>query len=68
MKKSHTDCCVCGKSNLHKDEIGICKKLLGKQITKFYCIRCFAEYLGTETTDIYDKIEQFKEDGCQLFI
>jgi hypothetical protein len=65
MKK---DCCIaCGKSDLSKNEIGINKKLIGDEVKIFYCLNCLAEYLGVSTEDIYDKIEEFKERGCNLF-
>lgn len=60
-------CVVCGKENLDKDTIGLNKKLLHKNITEFYCLDCFAAYLGCAVEDLQDKIEEFKEEGCILF-
>lgn len=60
-------CIACGKKCLDKDIIGINKKLLGEDITSFYCMDCLADYLGCEVQDILDKIEEFKEEGCKLF-
>ena len=60
-------CISCGKQPLDKDTIGINKKLLGKDIKKFYCMDCLAEYLGCTVEDLLDKIEEFKEEGCTLF-
>lgn len=62
------DCVICGKERLDKDTIGINKKLLGESIDNFYCKNCLAEYLGCNVQDILDKIEEFKEDGCRLFM
>ena len=56
-----------GKKCLDKNTIGINKKLLGEDITSFYCMDCLADYLGCEVQDILDKIEEFKEEGCKLF-
>ena len=67
MKKEKC-CCICGKTPLTKDEIGIVKKIIDIDATEFYCIHCLAVYLECEEQDIYDKIEDFKEDGCTLFI
>ena len=39
-------CIACGKKCLDKDTIGINKKLLGEDITSFYCMDCLADYLG----------------------
>lgn len=60
-------CYVCGKEHLSKDEIGITKKLLGKNEKKMYCLSCLAERLEV-TEELVDKIEEFKEEGCTLFI
>lgn len=61
------ECIACNKKKLDKDTIGINKKLLGKEITKFYCMDCLADYLGCTVEDLLEKIEEFKEEGCTLF-
>lgn len=65
MKKY--DCIACGKKQLDKNSIGINKKMLGKEIEKFYCMDCLADYLGCSVDDLKEKIEEFKEEGCSLF-
>lgn len=60
-------CLACGKLDLSKDEIGINKKLLGKEVKEFYCLDCLATYLEVTVEDITDKIEEFKAEGCNLF-
>lgn len=60
-------CVACGKKILKKNEIGINKKLLGEQTESFFCIDCLANYLGVSVQDIFDKIEEFKNQGCKLF-
>ena len=60
-------CVACGKTDLDKDTIGINKKLLGEDVSTYYCMDCLADYLGCEVQDILDKIEEFKEEGCKLF-
>ena len=62
------DCVICGKEKLNKDTIGINKKLLGGSVENFYCMDCLAEYLGCTVQDLLDKIEEFKEEGCKLFV
>ena len=62
------DCVICSKERLDKDTIGINKKLLGESINNFYCMDCLAEYLGCNVQDLLDKIEEFKEEGCKLFM
>ena len=65
MKK--INCFSCNKKDLNKNTIGINKKLLGNDIKSFYCIDCLADYLGTTSEELFEKIEEFKDDGCTLF-
>ena len=53
---------------LNKDEIALCKKLLGLKTEDFYCINCLAEYLDCSRSDLEIKILEFKEQGCSLFL
>ena len=62
------NCIICGKPNLNKDTIGINKKLLGENITNYYCFDCLAEYLECSVEELLDKIEEFKAEGCKLFL
>ena len=66
-KKINATCVLCEKKKKKKNEIGINQKLLGEQITTFYCLDCLADYLGVSVEEILDKIEEFKEQGCKLF-
>lgn len=61
-------CVICGKQELDKDTIGINKKLLGTDIENFYCMECLAEYLECTVDELLDKIEEFKAEGCKLFL
>ena len=61
------NCYVCGKKNLSKNEIGLTKKLLDKDVKRFYCLDCLAEYLEVDTEFLLAKVEEFKEQGCILF-
>ena len=65
--KRECECTSCRKTPLTKDEVGASKKLLGVDTTELYCIDCLAAYLEVTTEDIQDKIQMFKEDGCELF-
>lgn len=60
-------CVACFKPDLDKDTIGINKKLLGLDITEFYCMSCLADYLSVSEEELIAKIEEFKEEGCTLF-
>ncbi|MBR3103813.1 MAG: hypothetical protein IKQ27_11090 [Lachnospiraceae bacterium] len=61
------ECLACNKSPLDKDTVGINKKLIGRDVKTFYCLDCLADYLGCSVEDIMEKIEEFKEEGCELF-
>jgi len=60
-------CYVCGKEGLSKNEIGLTKKLIDKNSKHFYCFDCLAEYLEVDAEFLIAKIEEFKEQGCELF-
>ena len=60
-------CFSCGKQHLTKDEVGINKKMLGRDIKQFYCLSCFANYFGVTTDELLAKIDDFKDQGCALF-
>lgn len=61
------ECVACGIKPLNKDTVGINKKLLGRNISNYYCMECLADYLGCTVDDLLDKIEEFKSEGCTLF-
>ena len=60
-------CDHCGKK-LTSNEIGLTKKLISRKALEFLCMDCLAAYLGTTKEILEDKIEQFKEEGCDLFV
>ncbi len=60
-------CVICGQENLDKETVGINKKLLGLEITNYYCMDCLADYLECTVDDLLAKIEEFKVEGCKLF-
>jgi len=65
--KNDKSCFSCGKQPLTKDEVGINKKMLGRDIKQFYCLSCFADYFGVTTDELLTKIDDFKDQGCALF-
>lgn len=65
MKTQKCKACFC--SPLSKDEIGINKKLLGRDAKTFFCMDCLASYLDCTVDELLDKIEEFKNEGCTLF-
>ena len=60
-------CLNCG-AKLIKDEVALSQKMYGRQITSFYCIKCLASELDCEPEDLAVKIQEFKEQGCALFL
>ncbi len=65
--KKQYECTSCRKMPLTKDEVGASKKFLGIDTLELCCIDCLAAYLEVTLEDIEDKIQMFKEDGCELF-
>ncbi len=65
MKKAV--CCDCGKT-LKKDEVALTRKLIDPDTEDFYCLDCMAEYIGCTVEDLKEKIVEFKEQGCTLFL
>lgn len=61
-------CYICGKAPLNKNEIGLTKKLINRKSTSFFCLSCIAENLEVTEEELLDKIEEFKHEGCTLFI
>lgn len=67
MPEKIEKCRICGKTPLSKNEIGLNKKLVHRELKEFFCIVCLADYFETTTEDLYEKIEEFKRQGCALF-
>jgi len=61
------DCAFCDKTNLSKDEIGINKKIIHRQVERFMCLTCLANYSEISEDDLIEMIERFKQQGCALF-
>lgn len=60
-------CCLC-ESRLDKDTVGLNKKLLGRKLTKFFCMDCLAAHTDISVQDLYEKIRELKDQGCTLFL
>lgn len=61
------NCKFCGVK-LSKDEVGISKKLLRSEKKNYMCFICLSDYLDCSEDDLKLKIQEFKEQGCTLFI
>lgn len=60
-------CMQCGKA-LTYNEVGAYKKFVNRGSTQFLCKACLAGKLSVTVEDIDRKIEQFKAQGCTLFV
>lgn len=60
-------CYVC-KCKMEKDDVALCKKLLGRKTRQFFCRTHLADFLETDVESLTLKVEQFKEEGCTLFL
>lgn len=62
-----TDCAYCGRENLTRDEIGLNRKIIHRQIERMMCLTCMAAYFETTEEELQEKIEEFRRQGCALF-
>lgn len=60
-------CMQCGRRLTYND-IGAHKKFINRGSREFFCKECLAGKLDITVEDIDRKIEQFKLQGCTLFI
>lgn len=65
--KNKVFCIDCNKV-LCKDEIALNKKLISIDIEEFQCLECMSISMNCDIEDLQTKIEEFKEQGCTLFI
>lgn len=61
------DCYICNKENLARNEIGLNKKLIGRNVEKFHCINCLADYLDLSVDELEERIQEYKDADCTLF-
>jgi len=59
--------CFFCDAGLTKDEIGLNKKIVGRNVVKMQCLTCLAAYFETTVEELREKIEEFKRQGCALF-
>ena len=60
-------CCYCNEK-LSNDEVALNRKLIDKDVKEYMCLECMSEQFGCEVDDLKVKIDEFKEQGCTLFI
>lgn len=67
MSKKRETCIDCG-CELTKDEIALNKKLISLDLKEFRCLGCLSISFDCGVEDLKIKIDEFKEQGCTLFI
>ena len=64
-----TDTCVKCGATLCRDDIGLHKKLVDRAAEKdFMCKECIARHFKVDVALLDKKIEEFKYQGCLLFV
>ena len=67
MSKKKETCIDCGQQ-LSKDEIALNKKLISRDLKELRCLDCLSASFGCDVEDLKIKIDEFKEQGCTLFL
>lgn len=65
--RKQINCASCDKEKLSKNDIGLNKKLIHRQIERMLCMTCMAKYFETTEEELKEMIERFKRQGCSLF-
>ena len=60
--------CIYCHAPLTNDEIGLTKKLINRGTTQFLCYECLAKHFQVTVALLHEKVEQFREMGCTLFL
>ena len=60
-------CAACARS-LTRDEIALTKKLINRGARSFLCLSCLARRFDVSENILKEKIIQFREMGCTLFL
>ena len=61
------NCAYCDKEKLSKNEIGLNKKLIHRQIERMMCLTCLAAYFEMTEEKLKEMIERYKRQDCALF-
>jgi hypothetical protein len=60
--------CLKCEREITPDDMGIYRKLINRDATKFFCAACLARELDTTEEELRERIDFFKKQGCTLFI
>ena len=66
MQYKKNECVVCGES-VEKVSRALCQKLFDRKTKKIMCLQCLSNDLEVEKSELLEKAEEFKNEGCPLF-
>lgn len=67
MQYFNKKCCKCDKRIKDKNVLAMNMKIHGKDVSKFYCKKCFKKLHDLSEDDWNDRLKMFKQSGCNLF-
>ena len=60
--------CIDCEKTITKDEEALSRKLIDPDTEELYCLSCMSDICGCTVDDLKIKIQEFKEQGCTLFL
>ena len=60
-------CCRCCRP-LVPDETALTKKMINRGAERFLCLSCLADHFEVSEDALRQKIQEFRDMGCTLFI
>ena len=66
MQYRNSKCVVCGES-VEKVSKALCQKLFDRKTKKILCLQCLSNELEVDESELLEKAEEFKSEGCPLF-
>lgn len=66
MKKT-IRCSVC-EGDVSKTAKGLCIKLLRQNKRGYFCMGCLSNFLEVSEEELLEKAEDFRREGCKLFL
>ena len=65
-RNKECNCMLC-RTQVNNEILSLNRKLLGRNIKKYFCLYCLAEYLFCTEDDLKTQILEYKTQGCALF-
>ena len=60
-------CTVCG-NEAEKVSKALCQKLIDRRTKRIMCLSCLSNYLEVDEEELLEKADEFKAEGCTLFM